>query len=160
MRPSRCKRQTPLAGVRDLRHEKSTMSGSIEAMVLDHSRPRNSNVATEAAPSHVYTALPTRQTGKVCHRFYHTAPERQAKTSVILHSGPSPHGLPGASAVLCAEARGTPPGPDATDMPDACPTCGRAYDLFDHDTSRLLDWVARLHQDLHHLKAAIEKVLL
>ena len=88
------------------------------------------------------------------------APEPQAKIIVLRHSGPPPHGLLGPSAVLCAEARRTPPGPDATDMPDACPTCGRAYDLFDHDTSRLLDWVERLHQDLHHLKAAIEEVLL
>ena len=43
--------------------------------------------------------------------------------------------------------------------PAACPTCGHAYDLFDHDTSRLLDWVERLHQDLHHLKAAREEDL-
>ena len=43
--------------------------------------------------------------------------------------------------------------------PQTCPTCGRAYDLFDHDTSRLLEWVERLHQDLHHLKAAIEEDL-
>ena len=40
-----------------------------------------------------------------------------------------------------------------------CPTCSRAYDLFDHDASRLLDWVARLQSDLSHLKYALEEVL-
>ena len=35
---------------------------------------------------------------------------------------------------LTALLEGTPPA-------QTCPTCGRAYDLFDHDTSRLLDLV-------------------
>ena len=43
--------------------------------------------------------------------------------------------------------------------PQVCPTCGRPYDLFDYDTSRLLDWIARLHEDLHHLQHAVEEVL-
>lgn len=43
--------------------------------------------------------------------------------------------------------------------PQSCPTCGRAYDLFDHDTSVLLDWIARLQMDVHHLKRAVEEVL-
>ena len=75
--------------------------------------------------------------------------ERQPHTCDRRNPGPTPQ---------CPRSAATPPDPFPPDE-DACPTCGRAYALFDHDTSRLLDWVERLQQDLHHLKAALKEVL-
>ena len=43
--------------------------------------------------------------------------------------------------------------------PQTCPTCGRAYDLFDPHASVLLDWIARLQQDLDHIKRTVEDAL-
>ena len=41
--------------------------------------------------------------------------------------------------------------------PPPCPTCGRPLPPpFDPLTSGLLDWLLRIDEEIHHLKAAVE----
>ena len=92
------------------------------------------------------------------------APTPQATTIGLLHSGPSPHCLPRASAAPCGEALGVEPGPDAADMPDACPCCGQRLPsalpaAWTPGTSAVLDWITLVEDDLHNLKRALAEVL-
>ena len=48
-----------------------------------------------------------------------------------------------------------PPGTSPLPPPQTCPTCGRAFELFDHDTSRLLDLVLVSREALSTATAAL-----
>jgi hypothetical protein len=63
-----------------------------------------------------------------------------------------------------ADPRGRPLGPDEgtspVPPPQTCPTCGHAYDLFHHDTSRLLDLILVAKEALTEAQAALEDEVL
>jgi hypothetical protein len=87
------------------------------------------------------------------------APEPQAKTIVLRQS---------ASAAQCSKALGVELGPDAADMPDACPCCGHRLPpclpaAWTPGTSAVLDWLTLVEDGLEtlatHLRRAVKEVL-
>ena len=62
---------------------------------------------------------------------------------------------PGLTALLEGTPPADSPGTSPLPPPQTCPTCGRAYDLFDHDTSRLLDLVLVSREALSTATAAL-----
>jgi hypothetical protein len=83
-----------------------------------------------------------------------TGPPLPVPCTVILHllgpDDPDPRGRP------LGPDEGTSPVPP----PQTCPTCGRAYDLFHHDTSRLLDLILVAKEALTEAQAALEDEVL
>jgi hypothetical protein len=69
----------------------------------------------------------------------------------------SPHGDGGTTdphdALALWPEPDTAPGP----APECCPTCGRAWSLFDHDTSQLLDCLALAIEAMSQAKSLVEE---
>src|SRR4029453_1046061 len=80
------------------------------------------------------------------------APEPQAKTIVLRQS---------ASAAQCSKALGVELGPDAADMPDACPCCGHRLPpclpaaWTPGGTSAVLDLLTLVEDDLETLATTL-----
>jgi hypothetical protein len=107
----------------------------------------------EVAQMHAHCTTPENHPHPAL-RPHHTPPGHDAPRRTVTE-GSSVDAAPVGTTQSAPPARGAVAGP----APERCPTCGRPWDLFDHDTSALLDWIERLHQDVHHLKRAVEEVL-
>ena len=86
--------------------------------------------------------LPTTQKGTLM-----TGPPQSQKDTAMIHHTTSQR----QAQSLDVPAPDTGAGP----APACCPCCGRPYDLFDHDTSRLLDLVLVSREALSTAEAAL-----